>query len=512
MTKSALYTAVLSASSLLLHSVTASAFLSPPSRRLISKASCAPLASSAIDDGVPSDAAIALDEDDDNNSILRARNDLLALSKTLSSNSPSGTFLTLPADKRELRKAIQNLEAVSSASTGDKEKEMLLGDWTLIATASLPCSNIRQRMDSNQSTANNKLKGWFDKKSLFGNGDNPIQKSIRKTVKVTQRIRNDGPSDSDSVVGEINRVDNVIEITPLDTLESIIPTESPFYNLLGSVNVNPLQVKKTKVVLVHTAEVESVAPVLRTKIAWTSSILNVAGSSQFLEPEGEDVFGVNNLLGEFSGAGTFDTPFVDSDVRVSRTSGPVVEQLRVFVRQGNVLEEEDAEVRSSEEETAVDSSDTDEGEDVGGRAKKVVDAAASLAENAREVINKDMESVTTAVGDKMDDVVCKVQDAVEDDLKSIGEAVEGVQSAIKGEGGDLGEAIGEVAEAVVKGAIDVRDIVEEDRVELEGELREAMDAMVADVQDSVEEDLEKMRDLATGTDEKEEETEKTEDE
>mmetsp|Transcript_27755 Transcript_27755/g.50590 ORF Transcript_27755/g.50590 Transcript_27755/m.50590 type:complete len:504 (-) Transcript_27755:144-1655(-) len=499
MTKSALYTAVLSASSLLLHSATTtSAFLSLPSHRLVSKSSCSPpLASSAIEDDVPSDAAIALD-DNNNNSILQARNDLLALAKTLSSNSPSGTFLTRPADKRELQKAIQNLEAVSAASTGDNEKEMLLGDWTLIATASLPSSNIRSRMDSKQST-NKKSKGWFDEKSLFGNGDNPIQKSIRKTVKVTQRIRNDGASSSESVAGEIDRVDNVIEITPLDTLESIIPTESPLYNLLGSVNVNPLQVKKSKVVLVHKAEVESVAPVLRTKIAWTSSILNVAGSSQFLEPEGEDVFGVNNLLGEFSGAGTFDTPYVDGEVRVSRTSGPVVEQLRVFVRQGDALEEED-----DVEETAVDSGEDDEDEHVGARAKKVVDAATSLAENAREVIDKDMESVTTALGDKMDDVVYKVQDAVEDDLKSIGDAVEGVQSAIKGEGGDVGEAIGEVAEAVVKGARDVRDIVEEDRVELEGELREAMDAMVADVQDSVEEDLEKMRDLARGADEEEE--------
>jgi len=56
--------------------------------------------------------------------------------------------------------------------------------------------------------------------------------------------------------------------------------------------------------------VESVAPVLTTKIAWTSSVLNVAGTSQFFEPEGEDIFGLNNVFGEFINAGTIDTPFV----------------------------------------------------------------------------------------------------------------------------------------------------------------------------------------------------------
>jgi len=53
-----------------------------------------------------------------------------------------------------------------------------------------------------------------------------------------------------------------------------------------------------------------VAPVLTTKIAWTSSVLNVAGTSQFFEPEGEDIFGLNNVFGEFINAGTIDTPFV----------------------------------------------------------------------------------------------------------------------------------------------------------------------------------------------------------
>ena len=65
--------------------------------------------------------------------------------------------------------------------------------------------------------------------------------------------------------------------------------------------------------------------------------MNVAGSSQYLDPDGGDVFGLNNVLGEFLNVGYFDTPYVDGDVRLSRTSGPASEQLRVFVRVGSAL-------------------------------------------------------------------------------------------------------------------------------------------------------------------------------
>jgi hypothetical protein len=63
--------------------------------------------------------------------------------------------------------------------------------------------------------------------------------------------------------------------------------------------------------------------------------VNVAGTSQYLDPDGADVFGLNNVLGEFLNVGGhFDTPYVDGDVRLSRTSGPASEQLRVFLREG----------------------------------------------------------------------------------------------------------------------------------------------------------------------------------
>jgi DNA anti-recombination protein RmuC len=284
---------------------------------------------------------------------------------------------------------------------------------------------------------------------------------------------------------------------------------------LGNVNLNPLSVKKSKVVLVHDAEVESVDPVLRTKIAWVSSVVNVAGTSQYLDPDGADVFGINNLFGEFLNVGTFDTPYVDEDVRVSRSPGPIVEQIRVFVRDGSsVLDDEvmmeslTAELRVEEEREAAE----EEKKDVGVQARKVAEATASMAENARSTIEKDMEGVNKALSETMDDVVGKVQDAVEEDLEQIGKAVQGVQSAIR-ERGDVGEALSNATEAVAKVPEDVRSIVEEDASNLADEVEGALETMVADVQDSVETDLEEigksiegMRDAVSGDDEEEDET------
>ena len=343
-----------------------------------------------------------------------------------------------------------------------------------MATAQLPSSNIRSRLGKNFRPR----PGKFDDKEL-----SPIQKSIQKTLDVTQRIRYDESFDS---TDEINRVDNVVEFTPLDTLESIIPSDSPL-SFLGSLNVNPLQIAKAKAVLVHKAEVESTTPVLRTKIAYISTVFNVAGSSQFFNPDGEDVFGVNNLLGDLQ-AGTFDTPYVDEEVRISRSSGPVLEQLRVFVREGSpLLDSEGIDDLVAELEVE------DEGKaTVESSVKKVADDVAALASNARSTIEKDLEGVADAVGESMDEVVGKVQDAVEEDIKGIQNAVENAQSAIQDQG-DVVAAVSNVTQAVVKGAEDVRSIVSEEVEDLGDAVVDKLDGMVGDVQDSVEADLKEVQ-------------------
>eukprot|EP00571_Detonula_confervacea_P005188 CAMPEP_0172329236 /NCGR_PEP_ID=MMETSP1058-20130122/60775_1 /TAXON_ID=83371 /ORGANISM="Detonula confervacea, Strain CCMP 353" /LENGTH=150 /DNA_ID=CAMNT_0013046399 /DNA_START=2795 /DNA_END=3247 /DNA_ORIENTATION=+ len=128
---------------------------------------------------------------------------------------------------------------------------------------------------------------------------------------------------------------------------------------------------------------------------------------------------------------------------------------------------------------------------VGSQVKKVVDGATSLAENARDTIEKDMDTVNKALEQSMDDVAAKVQDAVEEDLEQIGKAMGVVNPPSKKamEPLTISEAIANVTKAVAKVPTDVRDIVEEDATELAEKVEEALDTMVADVQDVVESDL-----------------------
>jgi hypothetical protein len=53
--------------------------------------------------------------------------------------------------------------------------------------------------------------------------------TIRKFVEATQRIRTDGKDET----REINRVDNVVEYTPIELLRDILPKELPFAGYCG---------------------------------------------------------------------------------------------------------------------------------------------------------------------------------------------------------------------------------------------------------------------------------------
>jgi len=274
--------------------------------------------------------------------IRAARDDLVTLSQTLTSSNGSGgsssKFIRRPSDALRLLKEIDRLEAmVASSNYNDdnnfqrrrRKKELLVGDWTLIATANVPSSRFR-----GTTTKDNKMNESSDRNSKGFEWFNDLKEA--PSIEVTQRIRctanekaqADG-DDNATTTMEIDRVDNVIEISPPSTDDN---------NILLRL-LNPLSISKTKLVLIHNANIESVHPVLRTKIAWVSTVLNVAGpsstsssSNQLFDSNGQDLLGINNLFGEYLNVGSFDTPYVDERVRVSRSPGPVFETVRVFVR------------------------------------------------------------------------------------------------------------------------------------------------------------------------------------
>jgi len=150
-----------------------------------------------------------------------------------------------------------------------------------------------------------------------------IRDYINRSLKVEQRIRN--MTDS----GTVDRIDHVLEYQPPDTLKQLLDN---LPDALTSLNINPLHISQGNVTLIHKARVDSVTPVLRTSISLESIVLSVAGTTQFLDPNGSDLVGVNVPLGEFLNAGSFDTTYMDDDIRISRGKLGVVDQLRVFVR------------------------------------------------------------------------------------------------------------------------------------------------------------------------------------
>jgi hypothetical protein len=281
--------------------------------------------------------------------IERAAANVLSVAQDCFDNSATGVFLSMDSQAtKRLKKAVEELEAVSSSSSSHVLPSDLVGDWRLVCTTS--------------KTNPTKLFGASSRCRSRGGKTNP-NNILQKAVKVVQRIRkmdsnNQNEKDIDVAVA-FNRVDNVIEIAPpaiVEEIQASILEKLPFKKFLPTALLNPLEVTRQKVSLVHKARIiESTSNAdnsyLRTTISLQSIILNLAGqNTQYLEPEGADVLGVNFPFGDLLQSGSFDTTFVNDKMRVSRGTIGILDELRVFVKEVNTTRGEQA--HQAEEDVA----------------------------------------------------------------------------------------------------------------------------------------------------------------
>jgi hypothetical protein len=237
-----------------------------------------------------------------------AKDALLVTAKKL--KSQYGPLLLDKSAKAELKAAVEELENKSEPPALDGSVDVFLGDWTLLCTTAVNRDGV-------------------DTSKLPFFGQDPLKKireSIREATNkylVVQQLVRSTKND-----GVIDRIDNTIEFEPPEQLQELLDN---LPESISQLNINPLHVSKSKLVLIHKATTESEVP-LKNKIALQSVVLNVAGNNTYLTPNGQDIAGLNFPLGEFIGAGTFETTYMDSSLRISRGKQGFVDQLRVFVR------------------------------------------------------------------------------------------------------------------------------------------------------------------------------------
>lgn len=220
-----------------------------------------------------------------------------------------GSFLVDTSAKIAFQNAVAALEQKSVKPSLSSD---ILGTWELA------CTTVTSSAGIDTSSFPNPLQQIRES----------VTKTINKYVSVQQIV--EAPTDGGL---EIERIDHVIEYMPPKELSQV------FDNLpepLQNVNINPLDVSKSKLVLIHKAAVESTMNPFSISLSLKSIVLNVAGTSTFLDPNGKDVTGINIPLGEFLNGGTFETTYMDNELRISRGNTVAGDQLRVFVRPGRV--------------------------------------------------------------------------------------------------------------------------------------------------------------------------------
>ena len=449
----------------LVHSLTLSAWLSstmafsplslhtrPHLTQPLKRSRGGPIFSSIADGDQPSDVNDDLEDDEPTvvatmsppDTLEGARANLLSTSTALPDASLTGVFLTTPSSINELDLACKELEAIAPSVD---DTDVLIGDWDLVCTARAPKLPVSTMETSSERK---EPKGW---ESFLPKKNKGID-TLNSSLKVQQRIRTAENST------EISRIDHVLEYTPL-SLSDLIPSTSPLSSL-RSWNVNPLSVSQSKITLIHSASVESTSPVLRTKLALQSVVVTVAGTSQYLDPEGMDILGVNiPSLGDWSNSGSFDTTYCDGSVRISRGKTLGLEELRVFVKRGS----DDAELLGIGVTTVEEKEEKEE-------EPSTPTAQEERVQNFKEAVQdvqKAVEKLDSDVKGKVQDAAKGVQQVVEEDLKEISDKVTKVKNVVIGKEEEKVEEEEEEEKAVVEPVEAVAESVEEVVEEVEGE-------------------------------------------
>lgn len=262
-----------------------------------------------------------------------AKDELLSTARRL--KDEYGLFLVDRTAKQDLKLAVERLERVApSSATSTTTEDRMWGDWELVCTTASSVEGIDTKS----------LFPFFETEGPLKQIRNAIRKSTNDYLTVTQRIRSDTENDTaersttPTTAKMINRIDHVLEYRPPDVLRDVLDN---LPEQLSLVNINPLQVSKSKLILIHKASIvdnnnedanDHAAALLKIQLSLKAIVLNVAGRSTLLDPAGQDVSALNLPLGEFLNAGSFTTTFVDEDLRISRGRQGLVEQLRVFLR------------------------------------------------------------------------------------------------------------------------------------------------------------------------------------
>lgn len=201
--------------------------------------------------GVNEDASKSIDV-----STTLAKMELLETARSL--HDEFGCLIIDTKAQDKLRLAVDKLEAVADPPSGTAE---LIGNWTLL------CSTASASL---QNGPLDKINGIDTSKIPFFN-EGPLKNvrdTLNKSLKVQQVIR------AETTPGIIDRVDHVLQYAPPDTLAAFLDN---IPDAVKNLNINPLQVSQSKVILVHKAEVESMSP-LNTKLS-LSSIIGESSSS-----------------------------------------------------------------------------------------------------------------------------------------------------------------------------------------------------------------------------------------